>query len=474
MKHSALYFSILLFAYPLFSLGKTNLKDAVFRSDMAQLNALTERGANLNKGAGGKKTALRYAVSLGRYQVTRFLLDHHVNLNQKGKNGRTSLMQAIIRREKGIVLLLLKYHPDLDVRDKAGMTALHYAVVSGQGDLVKLLLAAGAADDIKDKWKVTAAQYAGLLVQKETFETMNAFQKEHHVPGLGDPGVQVLLALESGEPELLDITFRASGVIAWLNNQETDPISLAAAFGNLDSIRYLLTQFTGMEPFAHCSQKLPLIAATKAGRLDVVRMLIESGSDVNSVSPRRMTPLMASLPDRAIFKTLVRNGANSLCNPSTGSVVVLESDQLTYKKVKQKTELLRQKAKSIGSKPHRKNPGAKHSCRNPSLPVSPAAEGVTAPVFTYKPIPVPSRLSGGKIAPMSFSAVLGKDGIMREIKVTRGFESWRSGFELNVIKKMRIWKYIPGKKDGRDVDIQFVLYLDISASVSVLSLKDIK
>jgi hypothetical protein len=54
---------------------------------------------------------------------------------------------------------------------------------------------------------------------------------------------------------------------------------------------------------------------------------------------------------------MVRNGANSLFNPFTGSVVVFESDKLKDRNVIREAELLRQKARAPVKKQQRGSMG---------------------------------------------------------------------------------------------------------------------
>jgi len=464
MKLNTFSLFVVLIISPGFLMGESDLKEAIDLSDLARIEALTEQGVNLNKAMGGSSSALMYAVKRGRYQMVRFLLEHQVDMNRKGVNGRTPLMQAIIQRDKGIAVLLLQYHPDINAGDDTEMTALYHAVISGQNAMVKLLLVAGADSRKKDKFGNQPIQFAGFLVQNEIMETLRYYQETGHVQGLDQPEIQILLALESGDPELLSITFTASEVITWMNNKGTDPVSVAAAFGNETSLHYLIQDFKEMSAYEKCTEDTPLIAAVKEGRLSVVRTLLRNGADVNGVSTIGKTPLSESLNDRTVFGVLMKAGASTLYDKVAKSAVVIKPQKRTFKKIKRRKALLDKKySKTLNgrktSKMYRKN---RNECRDPSLPVMVGEPNVVPPEFTFRANPdypaggVKARIRGYVI----LSAILGKDGKIREITVIRTLQDWAFGFEKNSVMALKKWKYIPGTLDGKPTDVSMTLKID--------------
>lgn len=103
-------------------------------------------------------------------------------------------------------------------------------------------------------------------------------------------------AVAYGEGEALNVT----------HMHDDEPLTIVMMNPNADVVRALLD--TG---HATGSRQIALVNAIQAGDLDIVRMLVEAGADVNSDRGSRITPLIAAIEarDMKIMTYLEAKGA---------------------------------------------------------------------------------------------------------------------------------------------------------------------
>lgn len=90
------------------------------------------------------------------------------------------------------------------------------------------------------------------------------------------------------------------------------------------------------------------------------------------------------------------------------------------------------------------------------------AHGVESPIFTSRTRPnypkqaMALRITGYVI----LEAVMRKDGEIDDIKVVRGLAKGRFGFEEEAAKALSKWEFLPGKVNGKAVDVRMTLRID--------------
>jgi ankyrin repeat protein len=122
--------------------GWTPLHLAMARNAHKTLQFLLDHGADPNKRASNGSPPLLGAVELKDEKAIRMLLAKGADINLASDPGYTPLMWATAANTPKIVKLLLEYHPDLEAKDKEGNTALMHAAKSEKTDTLKVLLAA--------------------------------------------------------------------------------------------------------------------------------------------------------------------------------------------------------------------------------------------------------------------------------------------------------------------------------------------
>ncbi len=143
-----------------------------------------------------------------RVGLFKMLIDDQRNkIDAKDDQGNTALALAASKGDAAVVELLLKNGADASIRNDIGHHALHAAVIKGNLSIVQLI-----------------AEYDRRLLRNE-----------------GDPFSFLHLAVENGRKELYDYLLEHDTVGIDLQNEEGQTaLSLAAAYGDQETVRYLL------------------------------------------------------------------------------------------------------------------------------------------------------------------------------------------------------------------------------------------
>lgn len=114
--------------------GDTALMIACFKGNKAAVQALLERGAEVNRPGW---TPLHYAAYSGNNEVVRMLLDKAAYIDAESPNKTTPLMMAAMSGKIYTVKLLLDEGADLTLRNDLGMNAVDFAVKHEHPDIAE-------------------------------------------------------------------------------------------------------------------------------------------------------------------------------------------------------------------------------------------------------------------------------------------------------------------------------------------------
>lgn len=231
----------------------TPLMFAARENDVESAKAIVKAGADINAQAADGKDALSLALFDGNWDVAEFLIDSHANLNQADAQRFTPLFWAVDRRN----METAPNFPWMETRDPL--------------PLIKKMLDGGANPN--------------ALINA----TPRARMRE------GSPRLVYATALMraalAGDVELSRLLL-SHGADAKIISKDRETVLMAACG-------------TGFINGYHRQR-------TPAERLELVKMLVDMGQDVNAADNYGITPLMvaANLGDLEIVKYLISKGAD--------------------------------------------------------------------------------------------------------------------------------------------------------------------
>ena len=259
------------------------------------------------------ETPLFLASIGGHVEVSRFLMEHQADVNSVRDGGWTSLHFASQHGHAGIVQLLLDYGADLKVQNVDLSAPLHLASAYGHLKVAEMLIDRGADIDVRNERQETPLDLASgngeldvarLLVcsgSNVNSQDQQGWTPSHSAARSGHLGV-VRLLVDSGA----DIEMR--------NDSGKTPLDLAHEFDKRDVVSFLemlsgntfalnvtnsnprsqnsLPEFIKRDADPYNDEEIEsLHSASRSGRLDEVRRLLDRGADVNELDELFQTPL---------------------------------------------------------------------------------------------------------------------------------------------------------------------------------------
>jgi ankyrin repeat protein len=334
---------------PLTKSADTALMMASRTGQVEAVKVLLDHGAQVNaKETWGGTIALMWAVSERHSDVAKLLIDHGADVNAKSNfvpsaSGRgfegttpvaakpnqgieefasgllTPLMFAAREDDIESARLLVKAGADVNAIGGDGKDALGLALFNGSYDVASLLIDKHANVNQADAQRFTPLFWA---VDRRNMETAPNFPWIVTTDPL--PVIKKLLDAGADTNAVINSTPRAHMREGSPRIVYATALMRAAFAGDVELVKLLLTH--GANPHIMSSDKeTTLMAAcgtgfingynrqrTPAERLEVVKLLIDLGEDVNAADGYGITPLMvaANLGDIAIVQYLVDRGAD--------------------------------------------------------------------------------------------------------------------------------------------------------------------
>jgi ankyrin repeat protein len=305
-------------------------------ADIAILKLLLDAGANADSPNADGMTALMLVARTGNVDAAKLLLEHGATIDARENFGsQTALMWAAARRHPEMIDLLssrgaavdarsavrdyqrhiqaegrpksldtggftpllyaarenclacvdtlLAKGADIDLPDPDGVTPLHIAIMNANWDLAKKLIEAGADVQLWD-----------IYGEAPLFTAVGARSRNDGGRASIDPPNQstgldiVRLLLERDANPNMQLFFRPANLNGATNTRGSTPLIRAAANNDLEVVNLLLEH--GADATIYLADRQTPIHAVLAGRatekdaLELIRVLHDAGTDVNSVA----------------------------------------------------------------------------------------------------------------------------------------------------------------------------------------------
>ncbi|PSN31502.1 hypothetical protein C0J52_24502 [Blattella germanica] len=224
-------------------------------------------------------TSLHIAARFGHCEVVELLLSKGVDIDYKNYCHSTALHEAVISNENEIVFLLLNNNAKVDIKDSCSYTPLLRACASGNIEIVKLLLKKGA--------------------------NVNISTSSHKTP--------LIVAAEEGNMELAELLLENGANVNTVEKKSYSPLFAAAEKGHIGLCKLFLSYGIDIDVRHEFKiGYTPLTIAAQKGHLQVVDFLHSNGSNLNTECYKGQTPLSSAAEGRHLEITtfLLENGVN--------------------------------------------------------------------------------------------------------------------------------------------------------------------
>jgi uncharacterized protein len=334
---------------PLTQTADTALMMAARTGKVDAVTVLLDHGTQVNaKETWGGTTALMWAVSERHPEITKLLVEHGADVNAKSNfvpsaSGRgfegtapvapkpdqtieefasgwmTPLMFAAREDDLASARILIQAGADVNAVGGDGKDALGLALFNGSYDVASLLIDSHANVNHADAQRFTPLFWA---VDRRNMETAPNFPWMVTIDPL--PVIQKLLDAGANPNALVNNTPRARMREGSPRIVFATALMRAAFSGDVELVKLLLAH--GADPHIQSSDRETSLAAAcglafingyhrlrpSAERLEVVKLLVDLGGDVNHADNYGITPLMAAanLGDINIVRYLIDKGAD--------------------------------------------------------------------------------------------------------------------------------------------------------------------
>lgn len=281
---------------------------------------LINNGADVKAVNETHSSALLCAVKHGHKEIVDILLAKGVDIND---NGGAALMTAIIEGHKSMVEAFLNIKDiNLDVRDYNGDTLLHLAVINGNWNIGNILIKKGAQIDAvnyKDITPLAEAVFFGnikfvnillehgadinitkpdpllqVAVLERHPDIVETLLRRGARPVKDEDGRTPLeIAISTGQLHIVQILFQFDTDIdinaPGLNRYSF--LHMAAMFGNLEIVKYLVKRGANIDAKIPHGSKKPIHLAARYGHVKCVEFFLEAGMNIEDAEGAGFTVL---------------------------------------------------------------------------------------------------------------------------------------------------------------------------------------
>lgn len=261
-------------------------------ANLAVINLLIERGANLEAQNPSERTPLHLAIDEGDQEIIRLIIQKSKNVEIPDDQGLTALHVATLRQNEEAMKLLINKPARLDAKDKEGCTALHHAIRNEKSDasscksIVTLLLNGYAPINAVNANKETplhwATIYGGLdIVQLILQRNPNVDAIDH----LNETALHKVCRcrVKEDRAKITEELLKKASIGAKCDKGQT-ALHKASDAGCTEVVEALLNHRQD-EEFIDAqddSSFTPLHLASKSGHGNTVKALLDHGADVET------------------------------------------------------------------------------------------------------------------------------------------------------------------------------------------------
>ncbi|XP_076288512.1 transient receptor potential cation channel subfamily A member 1-like [Lasioglossum baleicum] len=309
------------------NLGDTPIVYAIENSDTEMAKLLLTNGADIKD----NPNLLCTAAGNGSLQMVEDLLKHGADVNMLNSSicGKdlTPLHSAVKKYQVEVAQLLIDYGANVNFKDDHGDTPIVCAIENGDTEMTKLLLTNGA--DIKDNPNLlcTAAGNGSLKIVEDQLKygaDVNILNSSR----FGRDLTPLHSAVKGKQMEMAKLLIKYGANVNVKDGKGRTPIVYAIENRDTEMTKLLLTNGADIK-------EDPSLLCTAAGNgsLKIVQDLLKYGADVNMLNSSRfgsdLTPLHSAVKTYQVevAKLLINHGANVNVKDSEGRTSIFYAIQ---------------------------------------------------------------------------------------------------------------------------------------------------
>lgn len=295
------------------SMGIAPLHCAAYRGNDEMVEFLLQNGADINAVTQDGNTALHLATEQGQRKVIKLLLSRRANSQIMNRQGATSLQLAVgTTNDETTVPLLAKNKVSVDVQNiRTGDTALHLSIKYRRPRILLFLVEKGAALDVINQEGFTPLQLAAKTDNCEAISLL--LQRRAQIEARSVSGFTALhIAAREGHWVAFDLLqIGGADINSWTKEGETLLHEQARMASNTSVASKLLQQGANIEARS-LQGHTPLQCAALSGNKQMFLFLLDRGARVDVETPKGESLLHITLPINResldIFKVLLEQG----------------------------------------------------------------------------------------------------------------------------------------------------------------------
>lgn len=252
---------------------------------------------------------LAEAVMRGEKEAVRSLLGDRASINVPQVDGTTALHWAVRQNDIATTDLLIESGADVKAVNRYGLTPMHLAAANGNAVIIEKLLAAGVDVNSAIPGGETALMTASRTGKMEAVKLLVDRGADVNTrEGVRGQTALMWAVIENHAPVVKLLLARGAEINAKTNARtikgEYTPARSGGGSGNgIIRQRALPTAEGGMTP---------LLFAVRDANLEMARLLLDSGADIQLASANQTTPLIVAILNGQVglAKFLLERGAN--------------------------------------------------------------------------------------------------------------------------------------------------------------------
>ena len=266
------------------------LFEAARNGDLASVRRFIANGADVNAVNGLGQAPLHLAAENGHLRVVAFLLDHGARVDMPASlySGATALCLGAWHDHLKVVKLLLSKGAKANAVDRLGRTPLHFAARSETGATIPLLVTKGADVNARDKSGATPL-HAAMMELAAAEELIRCGADVNRKDWYGYTPLHY--AVRNGNVKMARLLMDKGGSI---------DLFIAAGIGDVRRVRSILAR-QGRVNQADGLGYTALHWAAQGGYVDVAKLLIAKGANIDAKTGYKMTPLHSALCGRLLM-----------------------------------------------------------------------------------------------------------------------------------------------------------------------------